>query len=330
MRRDHGVAVVVIALVITSALVSARAETEVLQLDERLPDYQRSDIPADGKRVRSAGSSTLTPLVHRWSEEFRKIYPTVQFDIAGGGTAAGFAALLQGSADLAAMSRPASAREIEAFSKTFGYPPAQIVIGTDAVAIYVNKNNPLQRISLTQLDALFSASPKRGGAQIKTWGELGVTGALADKPVRLRGPSRSHGLYALFRDDVLQGVDYRLEMQSEIVPSVIVQNVGIDPAAIGFASRYYASQRTRMLSVSETPDSPAAAPTQANSLNGSYPLARQLFFYVNRKPQTAVPTAIASFVRFVCSKQGQAAALQEGSLTIDAGTAERGCLERIR
>jgi phosphate transport system substrate-binding protein len=300
------------------------------QVDDKLPDYTRENFAAEPQRIRAVGSTTLTPLLNRWSEDFRRIYSQVQIEVSSGGSSAGFAALLDGKADLAAMSRPANAREVEAFTKKWGYAPIQVAVGLDAIAIFVHKDNPVKSISIKQLDALFSATPKRGGSLIKTWGELGATGEWADKAIMLRGPARTHGMYALFREAVLEGSEYRLEMNSEIVPSIIVQNIGADERSIGFASHYFETQRTRMLSVSEADEKAAVAPTQANSLNGTYPLARQLFFYLNRNPKQALPAALSGFLRFACSKQGQAGAAEEGNFAMDAAMAEKDCLSRLR
>lgn len=318
------------ALLLSLALLLVQAQAQSIKLDERLPDYVRAALPAEPQKIRSTGSTTLAPLLNRWSEDFRRIHPMVQIDISGGGSGAGFAALLEGSSDLAAMSRPANAKEVEAFTKKFGTAPAQIVVGVDAIAVYVNKNNPLQRISLTQLDALYSAQPRRGGKPVRLWSELGVAGPLAEKNITLRGPATTHGMYALFRDEVLQGSEYRFEMNSEIVPSTIIQNIGADETSIGFASHYYASQRTRMLPVSQTDDSPAVAPSQQTAVDGSYPLARQLFIYLNRNAKTPAEPAVTAFLRFACSRQGQAGALSEGSFPLDAASAQKDCIERLK
>ncbi len=318
------------ALSLLLALSFANAHAQSFKLDERLPDYVRATLAAEPQKIRSAGSTTLAPLLNRWSEDFRRIHATVQIDISGGGSGAGFAALLEGSADLAAMSRPANAKEIDAFTKKFGSAPTQIVVGVDAISVYVNKNNPLRRISLSQLDALYGAQPKRGGKPVRTWGDLGIGGPLAEKNVVLRGPATTHGMYALFRDEVLQGGEYRFEMISEIVPSIIVQNIGADETSIGFASHFYASQRTRMLPVSQTDDSPAIAPSQQTAVDGSYPLARQLFVYLDRNAKAPAQAAAIAFLRFACSRQGQAGSLSEGSFPLDAASAQKDCIERLQ
>jgi phosphate transport system substrate-binding protein len=320
----------ILAFLFLTACFALPASAEVIRADDNLPDYKRETLPAQAQVIRATGSTTLSPLLHRWGEDFRRIYPQVQINVAGGGSSAGFTALLEGAADLAAMSRPANARELEIFTKKFGYPPAQIAVGIDAIAIYVHKDNPVKSISMKQLDALFSADSKRGGAAIRTWGELGATGEWVDKTITLRGPARTHGMYALFREAVLEGSEYRLELNSEIVPSIIVQNIGADERSIGFASHYFETQRTRMLAVSTNDTAAPVAPTQASSLNGTYPLARQLFIYLNLKPNQALPAAVAAYLRFTCSKQGQAGAVDEGSYAMDAAMAAKDCLSRLR
>ncbi len=298
-------------------------------MDAALLDYVPAALPAPLTPVRTAGSSTITPLLNRWSESIRRIHPGLEVQVAGGGTGAGFAALLAGSADLAAMSRPATEPELAAFAKKFGAPPTAVVVGVDAIAIYVHKNNPLPRLSMKQIDALFGAEHRRGGAPVRAWSDLGVAGALAGQAVAMRGPARTHGLYGLFRDEVLQGGPYRLEMTSEIVASNIVQSVGADEAGVGFASRYFQSKRTRMVPVSETDDGPAVLPTQATSLDDSYPLARKLFIYVNRTGKNVLSPSSTALLRYICSRQGQQDAMGEGNYPLDAATVQKECTGRL-
>ncbi|MGL4576162.1 MAG: PstS family phosphate ABC transporter substrate-binding protein [Burkholderiaceae bacterium] len=298
------------------------------QIDPALPDYRRAEN-VSGK-LTSVGSSTLTQLLNRWSDDLRRIYPGLELEVTGGGSGSAPPALLEARADLAPMSRPMNAAEIAAFRAKFGYAPTQVTVGLDALAIYVNKNNPLKQISLRELDAIYSVSRKRGGAEIKTWGQLGLLGDWAQQPIRVFGPQSTHGMYSLFRADVLQGGEYRYDMRAEPVASAIAQGVGADNFAIGFASHVFLSARARPLAVAEEPGSPAIEPTQTTVASNQYPLARSLYIYINRKPGAPLSPALAEFITFICSKQGQSSAVELGNYPLTAALAQKECLEALK
>ena len=208
-----------------------------ITVDARLADYRRID-KLEGK-IRSIGSSTLSNLMNRWVEAFKLLYPNVEVDVTGGGSSMALAALLENRTDLAPMSRPMNAKEMNDFQAKFGYPPTRITVALDAIAIYVNKTNPLEALTLTQLDSVFSASHKRGGDSIKTWGQLGLRGEWADLDIQPKGPAKTHGMYTVFKEMVMENGEYRYDLKSEPVSTSIVQNVGAEKSAIGFASYFF-------------------------------------------------------------------------------------------
>jgi phosphate transport system substrate-binding protein len=295
-----------------------------LQADAALPDYRRGG--AVSGKINSVGSSTLTQLINRWADELRRIHPGLEFEVTGGGSGSAPPALLEGRADIAPMSRPMNAAEIATFRGKFGAEPTRITVGLDALAVFVNKNNPLKQISLQQLDALFSLTRKRGGTEIKTWGQLGLTGQWADQPIRIYGPQSTQGMHSLFRADVLQGGEYRYDMRTEPVASGIAQSVGADDYAIGFASHVFTSARARALAVSAEPGGTPVQPTQLTAADGSYPLARGLYIYVLRKPGTPLSPALATFIQYVCSRQGQEGAAELGMYPLTVELAQKECL----
>jgi phosphate transport system substrate-binding protein len=298
-----------------------------ITVDARLADYRRVD-KLNGK-IRSVGSSTLSNLVNRWAEAFKLLYPTFEVDITGGGSSIAVAALLENRADLAPMSRPMNAKELGDFQAKFGYSPTRITVALDAIAIYVNKSNPLEALTLTQLDGVFSASHKRGGESIKTWGQLGLSGDWADLDIQPKGPAKTHGMYALFKEMVMGNGEYRYDLKSEPVSTSIVQNVGAEKSAIGFASYFFSSRRTRPLALSPTNSGPYFLPTQQNCLAGKYPLARFLYIYVNKKPGTTLNAATGHFLGFICSKQGQETSAKEGNYPLNADVSVKECFGNL-
>jgi phosphate transport system substrate-binding protein len=305
-----------------------QSSSKPIELDTALPEYRRIDN-VSGK-IRSVGSSALNQLLNRWADELKRIQPGIEIEVTGGGSGTAPPALLDGVAELAPMSRLMNQNERNAFRAKFGYEPTQITVGIDALAVYVNKNNPLTKISLRDLDALYSLTRKRGGREIKTWGDLGATGDWASKPIRVYGPQPTQGMHGLFRAEILQGGEYRYDMQTEPVASAIVQSVGADDLAIGFASHSLANVRTKALAVSEEPSATAVEPSHQSVIDGSYPLARKLVIYVNRKPDAALDPAVAELLRFACSKRGQAIAIELNAYPLSAALAERECLSALK
>jgi phosphate transport system substrate-binding protein len=277
------------------------------------PDYIRVH---DAKGViRSVGSSTVSGLINEWASAFTALHPGASVDVSGGGSSTAPPALLSGTCDIAPMSRPMNDSELARFKQTFGYEPLQIVVAVDALAVFVHKDNPVSALSLTQLDAMFSATRKRGGSPVDTWGDLGLTGEWAHRPVQLYGFGDLTGGYALFRDLVLDGGEYSAAMKAEPGSSAIVSAAGAYRGAVGFASQYFATARTRMVPIIGEDGKPHE-PTEASCLDGSYPLARRLFIYINKKPDQPLPPNTAEFLRYALSRQGQTAAADAGMFAV--------------
>lgn len=312
-------------LVLFACAVAAQELT--VTADPKLPDYVQKSLNA--AQIRSVGSSTLTTLINRWDDDFRRIHANITFNVTGGGSGTAPVALMAGEADIAPMSRPMTAKEVADFKAKFGYEPTRVVVALDALAIFVHKDNPVKQLTLKQLDALYSRVPKRGGMPATRWGEVGVENELKERAIVLRGPSTTHGMYSLFREMVLQNGEYRYEMASEPVSSAILQGVGADEAAIGFASVVYATRRTRIVPIAADDNGEALQPTQANIESGRYPLTRQLFVYVNKKPGDALQPAVLAFLSYVCSRQGQAGLAGQGGIPLNAELAQRECLDKL-
>jgi phosphate transport system substrate-binding protein len=202
------------------------------------------------------------------------------------------------------MTRPLAADEVARFQSKFGYAPAEILVAQDAIGVYANKKNPIAGLSLAQLDAIYSREAKRGGGRPEFWSDLGVTGPLGQERISRISLSHVHGTYVYFRDYVMQGADYRFDVQFEAVPSSMVQAVGADDAGIGLASVMFATARTRFIPV-QSPDGHYRLPSYQETLNGQYPLARPMRIVFHRKLGGAMNPAVREFLRFAVSRRGQ-------------------------
>jgi phosphate transport system substrate-binding protein len=250
------------------------------------------------------GSDLTTILINRWGSEFATLHPEAELNILSGGSMEGLAKFLTGQADLVPMASPLPDAYVTRFKATFGYEPSQIVVAQDAVGIYVNKDNPLTGLTPGQLEAIYSREPKSGVPAPEFWSDLGVTGPLANERLVRVSLSKVHGSHMFFRDEVLHGADYRFNVHFEPVNGSLVQAAGADPAAIGFGSVMFGTERTRFVPL-QARDGSWLLPTYENTVSGRYPLVRPLRVVFNRKPDGSMNPVVREFLRFAVSRHGQ-------------------------
>jgi phosphate transport system substrate-binding protein len=277
-------------------------EKEVFDLTAELKQYET--LPKLTGKLTCVGSGLVTLMVHRWAAEFSALYHDVNFDIRGGGSAASLPAFLDGKVDLMPMGRPLWPEEIQAIRTRFGSEPIEIVVAQDAVGVYVNKNNPLPGLTLTQVEAIYSRDPKRGGRRPEFWGDLGVTGPLAEERINRVALNLAQGTHSLFREKVMEGIDYRYDVRFEPVSSSLVQGVGADDASIGFASIMWATRRTRLVPL-QVADGSYLMPSYENVVSGKYPLTRGLAILFHRQRDGSMNPVAREFLRFAVSRHGQ-------------------------
>jgi phosphate transport system substrate-binding protein len=247
------------------------------------------------------GSSTVGDVLTRVAQVWRAQGNTAIVAITGSGSNSALPALAEGKATFATLSRPLTQSEITAFTATHG-PLITVVIGYDALAVFVHRDNPLPAITLAQLDAAFGAERRRGLNPIRRWGDLHLPEPWTSRPLLLIGSGPHAGAHALMRELVLNGGTFAAQMVQEPVTSSIVQGVGTDPAAIGCASAALLSKRTRMVPVGESLDR-VLLPTAATCSDGTYPLARPLILCWSAT--TAMSAEAKAFFQFVVSAEGQ-------------------------
>lgn len=299
--------------------VAAPAHAQ-LQVDPNLPSY----APASGVSgsLTSIGSDTLNNLMTLWAEGFRTFYPNVTIEVQGAGSGTAPPALVQGTAQFGPMSRPMRGTEIEEFEARYGYPPIPIRGAIDAIGVFVHKDNPVECLSLQQVDAIFS-STRTGGADaaITTWGEAGLTGEWASRPIALYGRNSASGTYGFFKDVALFGGDYSPAVREQPGSSTVIQGVASDVNGIGYSGIGYATADVRAVSL-EGPDGNCHGPTGEAASAGDYPIARFLYIYVNKNPNEALEPLRGEFIRFVYSQEGQEAVLRAGFFPVVAALAD--------
>lgn len=308
-------ALVISALVLSFALVANAA----MEVDPALPAYKA--VSGVSGNVKSVGSDTLNNLMTLWSEGFRGSYPGVKISVEGKGSSTAPPALIEGTAQFGPMSRAMKSKEVDAFEKKFGYKPSVARVSVDSLAVFVNKDNPIKCLTLKQLDAIFSKTRKGGEKEAKTWGDLGLKGEWADKPISLYGRNSASGTYGYFKDVALFKGDYKDSVKEQPGSSAVVQAVASDKYGIGYSGVGYKTADVRIVPLAAK-EGKCFDATAENAYSGDYPLARFLYIYFNKKPNQALNPLMAEFIKFVYSKEGQQAVIKDGFYPVSKALAD--------
>jgi phosphate transport system substrate-binding protein len=304
-----------IAALVASILAAGSALAGPAKVDEAIPAY--SKVEGVSGNVNSIGSDTLNNLMALWTEGFRAIYPNVNIQVEGKGSSTAPPALIEGTAQLGPMSRPMKSSEIDAFEAKYGYKPTEIRVAVDALAVFAHKDNPIKGLTMQQIDSIFSSTRKMGGADITTWGQLGLTGDWANRPISLYGRNSASGTYGFFKEHALAKGDFRATVKEQPGSSSVVLGIAGDLYALGYSGIGYASAGVRALPVGETEDALFEASPE-NAISGDYPLARFLVVYVNKKPGEPMDLLTKEFLKFVLTKAGQEVVVKDGYFPIPA------------
>lgn len=290
-----------------------------LEVDDKLPTYAK-DRAVSGN-LNSIGSDTLNNLMTLWAEKFKEFHPNVNVQIEGKGSSTAPPALIEGTAQLGPMSRAMKSKEVDAFVEKYGYKPTQMKVAVDALGVFVNKDNPVECLSLCEVDAIFSATNKRGCGSAKTWGNVGLKGEWAGRPISLYGRNSASGTYGFFKEQALKKGDYRDSVKEQPGSSAVVQGVAKDRFGIGYSGIGYKTAEVKAIALSNEKGGSCYAANADNAYAGTYPLARFLYVYVNKKPGEPVDPLIQEFFELVLSKQGQQIVIKDGYYPLPASIA---------
>jgi phosphate transport system substrate-binding protein len=295
---------------LSTAATAAALALMVLQTGCGKSETSSGGDAAKKQTIQNKGSDTMVNLAQAWAEEYKKVVPDVDVEVSGGGSGVGIAALEKGTIDIANASRNMKPEEIEAAKKNTGKTPKEIIVGYDALAIYVHKDNPLNEITLDQIAQIYME-----GGSITKWADLGVTipGASGDEIVRVSRQSNS-GTYEFLREHVLNKKDFKLGSRDMNGSKEVVELVSSTPTAIGYSGMGYATPAVKMLKVKKTASDPAFDPNVANTLAKTYPIARSLQVYTLGEPQGAVKT----YIDWMLSDAGQKVVEASGYVPLPA------------
>jgi phosphate transport system substrate-binding protein len=312
-----------LALAFSGTLVA-----QTIKVDATIPAYKRTS--GISGNLNSIGSDTLNNLMTYWAEGFKKAYPNVNIQIEGKGSSTAPPALTEGTAQLGPMSREMSGAEKDKFEAKYGYKPTAVRVALDGLAVYVNKDNPIEKLTLKQVDAIFSSTRKRGAKDAQTWGDVGLMGEWAKKPISLFGRNSASGTYGYFKEHALAKGDFRSSVKEQPGSSSVVQGVAEDKYAIGYSGVGYTTSGVKTVKLAEADGGECYGESYDNVLSRKYPLSRYLYVYVNRAPGKPLDPLVKEFFAFVLSREGQEIVVKDGffPLTSVAVTEEIGKLAK--
>ncbi|THB67490.1 MAG: phosphate ABC transporter substrate-binding protein PstS family protein [Gammaproteobacteria bacterium] len=306
------------ALALTMSLnVSAEAK-----VDANLPDYK--SVSGISGNISSVGSDTLANLMTFWGESFKKAYPNVNIQIQAAGSSTAPPALTEKTSNFGPMSRKMKPKEIQAFEAKHGYKPTEIRVAIDALAVFVNKDNPVKGLTIPQVDAIFSSTRKCGFAKdANTWGDIGLTGEWKSRDLQLFGRNSVSGTYGYFKKKALCKGDYKNNVNEQPGSASVVQSISTSVNGIGYSGIGYKTSGVKAVALAKKDGQPFVDATPENALAGKYPLARFLYVYVNKHPNKELSPLEKEFIKMVLSKPGQEIVVKDGYIPLPAKIAAK-------
>ena len=324
------------AAVLTAALASPAlalkyAEPEHnLKVDPATPAWQpgKVPIPEDAKEVELniVGSDTMDELVVGWAKLYRKQYREISVTEDLRASGAGSPGLVSGKGDLAPVAREMFPAEIKAFVDKFGYEPTPIRVASGSVGslgktaasvVLVDKDNPIDCVSLPQLDAIYSKTRKLGYKDVKTWGDLGVKGEWASRPIHLYGLKPVNGIEQYFKmvamndGEYREGIEWAKNKGLTHAFTVAAQDMAKKPGGLTYAMLANVTHNVKVLNVSWKDGDTCYAPTVENVYAHKYPFSRYVYIYVNKAPGKPLEPKVKEFLKLVLSKEGQQVVAEE-------------------
>ena len=292
-----------------------------LEVDSNIENYEKID--GISGNLSSVGSDTLANLMTLWAESFRKFYPSVNVQIQAAGSSTAPPALIEGTSNFGPMSRKMKSKESEAFEAKYGYKATPIPVAIDALAVFVNKDNPIEGLDIKQVDAIFSATRKCGGkSDILTWGDAGVKGSLSSQQIQLYGRNSVSGTYGYFKKKALCKGDYKNNVNEQPGSASVVQGVTKSINGIGYSGIGYKTSGVKTVALSKNGSDFIPATPEA-AVSGKYPLGRFLWVYVNKAPNKDLSPIEKEFIKMVLSKEGQQVVIKDGYIPLNKEVAQK-------
>ena len=316
----------VVSAALTGAILNigllASGNVLAVSVDEGVPEYKA--VSGISGNLSSVGSDTLANLMTLWAESFKRSYPNVNIQIQAAGSSTAPPALTEATSNFGPMSRKMKAKEIAAFEDRYGYKPTAIPVAIDALAVYVNKDNPVKGMTIPDVDAVFSSTRKCGGDKdIAKWGDLGLSGDWKKRDIQIYGRNSVSGTYGYFKKKALCKGDFKNNVNEQPGSASVVQSVSTSSNGIGYSGIGYKTSGVRAVPLTKKAGGEYIEATPANAVSGKYPLSRFLYVYVNKKPNKELAPLDKEFIKLILSKQGQEVVIKDGYIPLPANVVEK-------
>lgn len=304
--------------ILGAAVTMAFSAATFADVDAALPDYQKqSGISGN---LSSVGSDTLANLMTLWAEEFKREYPNVNIQIQAAGSSTAPPALTEGTSNFGPMSRKMKDKEDAAFEAKYGYKATPIRVAIDALAVYVHKDNPIEGLTIPQVDAIFSATRKCGYAEdITSWNQLGSN--LGN--IQIYGRNSVSGTYGYFKKHGLCKGDYKDSVNEQPGSASVVQGVTKSLNGIGYSGIGYKTSGVKAVALTKEEGKPFIPATVETAANGTYPLSRYLYVYINKAPNKPLAPIDREFIKMIMSKVGQQVVVKDGYIPLPLSVVEK-------
>ncbi len=315
-----------VRILLTSSIIGlgllAANNASAVSVDKGVPEYKA--VSGISGNLSSVGSDTLANLMTLWAETFKRAYPNVNIQIQAAGSSTAPPALTEATSNFGPMSRKMKSKEIAAFEDRYGYKPTAIPVAIDALAVYVNKDNPMMGIAIPDVDAVFSSTRKCGGDKdIKKWGDLGLSGSWKNRDIQIYGRNSVSGTYGYFKKKALCKGDYKNNVNEQPGSASVVQSVSTSINGIGYSGIGYRTSGVRAVPLTKKVGGSYIDATPENAVSGKYPLSRFLYVYVNKHPNKPLPPLEREFLKLVLSKSGQRVVVKDGYIPMPKSVVEK-------
>lgn len=314
MKRN-GLSSVFVLTVAVLQCAHAFAQKEI-PVDPGLHIYQR--VEGVKGTLRLCGSDTISQLAGNWASDFRKMYPEVEIKIDVQGARNAIPSVINQQADIGLLSREIRAAEVEQFKAKFGHAPVVLTPALESIAIFVHKDNPVESLTLAQLDAIYSTSLKRGAPkQALTWGDVGVGGKWATMPIVCQARDAETGSQVFFQRGVLGGGEFRQGMVGHASSVEMIKTIAGNQGAVGFAGSGYETPDVKAVPLAWKAGEPASKIETVG-----YPLLRPLQLIVNKAPNQELSLLEHEFIKYMFSRAGQQQVIVGGFVPMPARPAQ--------
>lgn len=302
-------------LLISASMASAASEVSLI--DPNLPFYR--PVEKLSGELKLGGSNTMSHVATVWINSFTTFYPNVKITIDVNGSRDAVDSVQAGETHIGLLSRTISPEEVKAFQEKLGYPPTVVTPCLERTAIYVNKDNPIEGLTITQLDAIFGTECKRGAKEpCRTWGQLGLTGEWTKLPINTHGRTFDTGSQVFLQEAVMLGSPLRQDITSHKSNIGIVEAVAKDKGGIGFGGLSYATSDVRAVPLALHEGQPFVAIDSPEADQGLYPLVRRLQLVVKHDPKKQLEPVEREFIKYIFSQMGQEDVIKAGFQAIPA------------